>query len=61
MECNLFIFQQKDRYDKILVHHYFTNETMRPDLIYNPDPVYLDLAVTNGTIPIVFNRTETNK
>ena len=60
MECNLFIFQQKDRYDKIIVHHYFTNQTMKPDAVYNPIPVIQDLSGSNGTMPVVFNRTETN-
>tara|TARA_B110000285_G_scaffold223893_1_gene280011 strand:+ start:88 stop:192 length:105 start_codon:yes stop_codon:yes gene_type:complete len=34
---------------------------MKPKEVYNPVPEWLDLEQGDGTMPLIFNRTETNQ
>ena len=43
LDCNAFLLKKKDRYDRVYIHHYFTNKTMRPARIINLIPPDLDL------------------
>ena len=62
MDCLVFEYQYADKYDQIFVHHQFAEGKLFPKKVINPTPPDLTgLKNDDGTLPLVFNRTETNQ